>query len=58
MGPSWIQILIVVAVFLLLFGGGRIPRLMRDMGSGIRHFKEGLKGDQEEPQKLEKPEEK
>ncbi len=36
--------LIVLAVALLLFGGGgKIPKLMRDMGQGINAFKKGLK---------------
>jgi len=36
--------LIVGAVVLLLFGGGgKIPKLMRDMGVGINAFKKGLK---------------
>ncbi len=36
--------LIVLAVVLVLFGGGgKIPKLMRDMGSGINAFKRGLK---------------
>ena len=36
--------LIVLAVVLILFGGGgKIPKLMRDMGQGINAFKKGLK---------------
>lgn len=36
--------LIVLAVVLILFGGGgKIPKLMRDMGTGINAFKKGLK---------------
>lgn len=36
--------LIVLAVVLILFGtGGKIPKLMRDMGQGITAFKRGLK---------------
>lgn len=38
--------LIVLAVVLVLFGGGgKIPKLMRDMGQGINAFKKGLKDD-------------
>ena len=47
MGLSIWQILIIVAVILLLFGGRKIPGLMRDMGSGITAFRKGLKGDEE-----------
>lgn len=36
--------LIVLAVVLILFGGGgKIPRLMKDLGSGIQQFKKGMK---------------
>lgn len=36
--------LIVLAVVLLLFGGGgKIPKLMRDLGQGVNAFKKGLK---------------
>lgn len=38
-GPQWIIILLII---LLLFGGSRIPQLMRSLGKGIRSFKEGL----------------
>ena len=39
--------LIVLAVVLLLFGGGgKIPKLMKDVGSGINAFKKGMKDDE------------
>ena len=40
-GP-W-QIGLVVAIVLLLFGGKKIPQLMRGIGSGVKEFKEGIK---------------
>jgi len=40
-GP-W-QIIIIVALILLLFGGKKIPELMRGLGSGIREFKEAAR---------------
>jgi sec-independent protein translocase protein TatA len=41
--------LIVLAVVLVLFGGGgKIPKLMRDMGQGINAFKRGLKEEDKE----------
>lgn len=40
--------LIVLAVVLLLFGGGgKIPRLMKDLGTGVKSFKKGLKDGEE-----------
>ena len=43
MGP-WQIVLIVVAI-LLLFGGKKIPELMRGLGSGIKEFKDASKED-------------
>lgn len=36
------EILIIALVVLLLFGGRKIPELMRGLGKGIRSFKEGV----------------
>ncbi len=45
MGISIWQILIVVLIVVVLFGAGRIPRLMGDMAKGIKSFKAGMKDD-------------
>ncbi len=37
------EIIIIVLVILLLFGGKKIPELMKGVGKGIRSFKEGMK---------------
>ena len=42
---SPIHWMIVLAVVVLLFGGRRIPEVMRGLGEGIRSFKEGMRGD-------------
>ena len=49
---SWQHILIVAIVLLLLFGGKKIPELMRGVGSGIKEFKDAVK---EEDKKEEEP---
>ena len=41
-GSEWILIIVVV---LLLFGGKKIPELMKGLGSGISEFKKASKGD-------------
>jgi sec-independent protein translocase protein TatA len=38
------EILIIVVVFLLLFGGRKIPELAKGLGEGIRNFKKSVKG--------------
>ena len=48
------QIAIIVVVVLLLFGGKKIPELMRGLGSGIKEFKNASK---EEDKEIEKKEE-
>ena len=42
-GPA--QIVLIVVVVLLLFGGKKIPELMRGLGSGIKEFKDASKED-------------
>jgi sec-independent protein translocase protein TatA len=44
MWDSPMHILIVAVVILVLFGGRKIPELMRGMGEGVRGFKEGMSG--------------
>ena len=58
-GSEWILIFIVV---LLLFGGKKIPELMRGLGSGIREFnnakndvKDKIREGMEEPKEPQKP---
>lgn len=42
------EILIIALVILLIFGGAKIPELMKGLGKGVRNFKEGIKeGDNE-----------
>ncbi|MAD97642.1 MAG: twin-arginine translocase TatA/TatE family subunit [Flavobacteriaceae bacterium] len=41
------QVIIIVVAILLLFGGKKIPELMRGLGSGIKEFKNASKDDDE-----------
>ena len=47
------QIILIIAVVLLLFGGRKIPELMKGLGSGIKEFKNATKEDND-PAKLDK----
>jgi sec-independent protein translocase protein TatA len=38
------HLLVLAAVIIILFGGRKIPELMRGMGEGVRGFKEGMQG--------------
>ncbi|MCM4159209.1 twin-arginine translocase TatA/TatE family subunit [Antarcticibacterium flavum] len=42
------QIILIVIVVLLLFGGRKIPELMRGLGSGIKEFKDASKDDSDD----------
>ena len=58
---GWQEIVIIALVVLLLFGGKKIPELMRGIGSGVRSFKEGLndvKSEVEKPLNKKEDEEK
>lgn len=48
------ELLVVLVIVLLLFGVGRISKIAKELGSGIRAFREGLKGNQEENQDKDK----
>ena len=36
------ELLVILLIFLLLFGGSKIPELMRGLGKGVRSFKDGM----------------
>ncbi|HNR85717.1 MAG TPA: twin-arginine translocase TatA/TatE family subunit, partial [Taishania sp.] len=44
-GP-W-QIVLIVVVLLLMFGGKKIPELMKGLGQGVKEFKDATKGNDE-----------
>ena len=39
------EILVIALIVLLLFGGKKIPELMKGLGKGVRSFKEGMNGE-------------
>lgn len=47
-GP-W-QVVLIIAILLLLFGGKKIPELMRGLGKGMKEFKEATKEDENSPE--------
>ena len=46
------QILIVVVLVFLLFGAGRLPRVMEDIAKGIKSFKKGIADDTDTPSQI------
>lgn len=53
--PGIGELLLVLLIVLILFGGRKIPEVMRGLGEGIRSFKGGMQGDQ--PSSDSKPKE-
>jgi sec-independent protein translocase protein TatA len=45
------EILIILVIILLLFGAKRIPELAKGLGSGIREFKKGTRGEEVDEEK-------
>ena len=48
------QVVLIVLVILLLFGGKKIPELMRGLGHGMKSFKQGMKDADKEIQEIKK----
>ena len=48
------EIALIVLVILLLFGGKKIPELMRGLGKGVKSFKEGMKDVEEDVNEIKK----
>ncbi len=55
MGLSWWHILLVLLVFVLLFGTGKISGLMGDVAKGIKSFKKGMAEDDDEEEAPSRP---
>ncbi len=51
--PGPVEIIVIVLIVLLLFGGRKIPELMRGLGKGMKEFKNAQREDAEDDKKLE-----
>jgi sec-independent protein translocase protein TatA len=51
------ELLIILVIALVFFGGRKIPEIFRGFGEGIREFKSSMKEEDEKPATSEKPEE-
>ncbi len=38
------ELIVIALIILLLFGGAKIPELMKGLGKGVKSFKDGMKG--------------
>ncbi len=53
---TW-EIILIALVILLIFGGKKIPELMKGIGKGMRSFREGVEGKEDKENNDEKVEE-
>lgn len=51
------ELLIILIIVILVFGVGRISKIAGELGSGIRSFRQGLKGDDEQNKKTDEEKE-
>jgi len=58
MGLSIWHILVVAVLVMVLFGRGKIPQIMGDLGKGLRNFKDGISGEGEKKDNLPPPDNK
>jgi sec-independent protein translocase protein TatA len=56
LGPT--EIILIVIVVVLMFGGKKIPELMRGLGKGIKEFKDASKNTDEESSHVSPPDKK
>jgi sec-independent protein translocase protein TatA len=52
------EIIIIAIIILLLFGGKKIPELMQGLGKGVKSFKNGMKGIEEDIENCDKDDKK
>lgn len=50
---GWPQIIIIILAIIILFGGKKIPELMRGIGQGMKEFKKATKPEDEKEKKTE-----
>jgi sec-independent protein translocase protein TatA len=55
MGLSVWHVILVLVVVLIIFGAGKLPRVMGDVAKGIKNFKSGLGNDSDAPTKPAEP---
>ena len=44
------QVVLILLIVLILFGAGKLPKVMGDVAKGVKNFKSGLKDDDDEPE--------
>lgn len=48
MGIGFSELLIILVIVFVIFGAGKLPKVMGDMGKGLRSFRDGMKDEKAE----------
>lgn len=51
---GWWEVVVIAFIVLLLFGGKKVPELMKGLGKGVKSFKDALDGKEDEEKKKKK----
>lgn len=54
MGMSFSHLIVILLVVFIIFGAGKLPQVMGDLGKGLKAFKDAVKKDHEEDEKDKK----
>ena len=46
------QVILILVIVLIIFGAGKLPRVMGDVAKGVKNFKAGMKDEEETPRSL------
>jgi sec-independent protein translocase protein TatA len=57
-GVGWGELVLIALIILLLFGGKKIPEMMKGLGKGVKSFKDGMNGVDEDLKDLNDKKEK
>ncbi|MBP3613569.1 MAG: twin-arginine translocase TatA/TatE family subunit [Bacteroidaceae bacterium] len=56
-GIGWGEIIVIALIVLLFFGGKKIPEMMKGLGKGVKSFKDGMNGKDEDKEEDKKDKE-
>ena len=54
MGMSFSHLIVILLIVFVVFGAGKLPQVMADLGKGLKAFKDALKKDSDEEEKDQK----
>lgn len=50
--PGHMELIIILAIVLIFFGAGKLPQVLGQMGKGVKAFKDGVKGSEDDDDAL------